>query len=188
MSAESTPGTEEETAGTTAASRRFSQNAIHLVRTSQQINLALSQMADQKASILMGATFVVFSIAVGQASSGILPVSLTVLAIFAFASAVCAVMAILPSTKGKQQRADSRRNDLFFGVFTQEPEDEWIERILTKLETDEGVYRAVLRDVYQNGQVMARKKYRFLGYAYRLFIMGLCTTVVVFLFERFVFS
>jgi len=37
------------------------------VRTALQANLTLSQMADQKASILMGATFVVFTLAVGQA-------------------------------------------------------------------------------------------------------------------------
>ena len=44
----------------------FSNHAIHLIRTSQQINLTLSQMADAKASILMGATFLVFTISVGQ--------------------------------------------------------------------------------------------------------------------------
>ena len=36
----------------------FPPNAVHLVRTNQQITMQLSQMADQKASILMGATFV----------------------------------------------------------------------------------------------------------------------------------
>ena len=75
----------------------FSNHAIHLVRTSQQINLMLSQMADAKASILMGATFLVFTISVGQAKDGSLPVSLAVLALFAFVSAMCAVFAVLPS-------------------------------------------------------------------------------------------
>ncbi len=168
--------------------RGFSAQAIHLVRTTQTVNLALSQMADQKASILMGATFVVFSIAVGQASKGVLPISLTILAIFAFASAICAVMAVLPSTKGKHQLPESARNDLFFGVFTNVAEEEWTEHMLDNLATDETVYRTMLRDIYQNGQVLARKKYRFLGYAYRLFIAGLVTTVIVFLLERFVLA
>lgn len=168
--------------------RRFSQQAVHLLRTSQQINLTLSQMADQKASILMGATFVVFTIAIGQASGGRLPISLTVLAIFAFASAICAVMAVLPSTSGKHLRADSHANQLFFGVFTQSEEDEWVEGMLDALGRDETVYRAMLRDIYQNGQVMRRKKYRFLGYAYRLFVTGLCVTSAVFLLERFVLA
>ncbi|WP_240704707.1 Pycsar system effector family protein [Croceicoccus sediminis] len=183
-----TPEPETQGASDRPAVRRFSQQAIHLVRTSQTNNLALSQMADQKASILMGATFVVFSIAVGQASQGIMPISLSVLAIFAFASAICAVMAVLPSTRGKHQRADSKSNRLFFGVFSQASEEEWVEDMLDTLGSDEAIYRAMLRDIYQNGQVMARKKYRFLGYAYRLFIAGLCTTFAVFLLERFVLN
>ena len=64
----------------------FSIQAIHLVRTTTLANLALSQMADQKASILMGATFVVFTISVGQATRGDFPIALLVLAISSFLS------------------------------------------------------------------------------------------------------
>src|SRR5687768_8496381 len=48
---ESSPGSEAP------APASYSYNAIHLVRTTQQQTLLLSQMADQKASILMGASF-----------------------------------------------------------------------------------------------------------------------------------
>jgi hypothetical protein len=97
----------------------FSNHAIHLVRTSQQINLTLSQMADAKASILMGATFLVFTISVGQARNGAMPLSLLVLAAFAFASALAAVFAVLPSisTPGKHNPAGDTPNKLFFGYF-----------------------------------------------------------------------
>ena len=81
--------------------RKLSVQAVHLVRTATQTNLTLSQMADQKASILMGATFVVFTIAVGQARTGAVPLTLLVLAGFAFLSAMCAVAAILPSIATK---------------------------------------------------------------------------------------
>ena len=77
-------------------SRIFPPNAIHLVRTTQQINITLSQMADQKASILMGATFVVFTISVGQASKQGLSLALFMLIAFAFLSAMLAVFAIMP--------------------------------------------------------------------------------------------
>ena len=62
----------------------FSINAIHLVRTTQQVNVSLSQMADQKASILMGATFVVFTIGVGQAARQALSLPLIILIAFSF--------------------------------------------------------------------------------------------------------
>lgn len=164
----------------------YSNHAIHLVRTSQQINLTLSQMADAKASILMGATFLVFTISVGQAKNGTLPLPIAVLALFAFLSALCAVFAVLPSISGPGKRNVSglKPNKLFFGYFAYLPEDEWTESILDELHADETVFRTMLHDIYQNGQVMQKKKYRYLGYAYRIFMVGLCATVVTFLLQR----
>ena len=161
----------------------FSNHAIHLVRTSVQMNLSLSQMADQKASILMGATFVVFTISIGQAKSGGITISLSVLALFAFLSALFAVYAVLPSVRPPKQNV-GQLNKLFFGHFTQMPEAEWTEAILDDLRADETVFRAMLHDVYQNGQVLQGKKYKYLGRAYRIFILGLSLTVLSFVAER----
>lgn len=157
----------------------YSNHAIHLVRTTQNNTLKLSQMADQKASILMGATFLVFSISVSRSLNGELPWSLAILAVFAFASSLCAVMAVLPSTK-QVNIPEDKRNELFFGHFFDEEEEEWKQRVLKQLETDEKTFRAMLRDIYQNGQVLQRKKYKFLGYAYQIFITGLIVTVIAF--------
>ncbi|WP_246135308.1 Pycsar system effector family protein [Novosphingobium sediminis] len=163
----------------------YSNHAIHLVRTAQTLNLALSQMADSKASLLMGATFVVFTITMGQAKNGHLPAALLVLAAFAFASAMCAVMAVLPSIgrPSRSSQINARPNKLFFGTFTAMDEDEWTESILADLRADETVFRTMLHDMYQNGQVLQHKKYRYLGYAYRLFMAGLTLTVIVFAAE-----
>jgi len=168
----------------------YSNHAIHLVRTVQTMNLTLSQMADSKASILMGATFVVFTITMGQAKNGTLPASLLVLAGFAFASAMCAVIAVLPSIgrPSKGSGSDSgpamSPNKLFFGTFTAMDEEEWTQSVLADLKSDEGTFRLMLHDMYQNGQVLQHKKYRYLGYAYRLFMAGLCATVAVFIAEH----
>lgn len=161
----------------------YVRDAIYLVRTVTQVNQQLSQMADQKASILMGATFLVFTIAVGQASKGQLSVSLLILALSAFISAFCAVAAIMPSVK-PPPLAPGQENQLFFGVFTQWSEEEFTERMLAMLHTDEDVFRTMLRDIYQNGQVLQRKKYRYLGLAYRIFLTGLALTLVSFLIEH----
>ena len=163
----------------------YSNHAIHLLRTTQQINLALSQMADQKASILMGATFLVFTICVGQASDGTLPAALAVLAAFAFVSAMCAVFAVLPSV-GRPPPPDADQaapNKLFFGHFSHRDEAAWTEEILDELHADETAFRLILHDIYQNGQVLQHKKYRFLGYAYRSFMAGLVLTVITFAAE-----
>ncbi len=158
----------------------FSNHAIHLLRTTQQINMMLSQMADAKASILMGATFLVFTIAVGQARDGALPWSLGVLALFAFVSAMCAVFAVLPSVSGPDQARvrDANPNILFFGHFTHMDEADWTDSVLDDLRADETVFRAMLHDIYQNGQVLQRKKYKYLAYAYKSFMTGLTLTAI----------
>ena len=176
------PTPDSKTGGAPAKPAAFSAHAIHLVRTATQANLALSQMADQKASILMGATFVVFTITVGQVARGQSPASLMVLALFAFISAMFAVAAVVPSVGGKAL-GPNNPNLLFFGVFSALSEEEFTDKVLAELRSDEQVFRTMLRDIYQNGQVLQRKKYRFLGYAYRSFQIGLVVTFVVFLTE-----
>jgi hypothetical protein len=44
---------------------------------------------------------------------------------------------------------------------------------LPRLTSDEDVFRVMLHDLHQNGQVLQRKKYRWLGRAYWLFFSGL---------------
>ena len=167
----------------------FPPNAVHLVRTNQQITMQLSQMADQKASILMGATFVVFTLAIGQARAGggALAIPLAILATFSFLSALLAVSAVLPRV-GKTppvvyKDGKDHSNILFFGRFEQMDEDEFIAAVKTRLRTEEDLYETMLRDTYQNGVVLARRKYRYLAYAYRLFVVGLTLTFIAFAIE-----
>ena len=156
--------------------------AIHLVRTTQNNTLALSAMADQKASILMGATFLVFSLSVSRALVGEVTWSLMILAGSAFISTMCAVMAVLPSV-GKSMKGAGPPNKLFFGHFTAMDEEQWTREVLDQLRTDEGVFRTMLHDIYQNGQVLQRRKYKFLSLAYRIFIVGLFGTMTAYLVE-----
>ena len=72
---------------------------------------------------------------------------------------------------------------LFFGVFTQFGEEEFTEHVLDAIATDEAMFRVMLRDIHQNGKVLERKKYRYLGIAYRVFLVGLTLTLLCFLYE-----
>jgi len=176
------PAADSDAVAARLAATVYSPHAIHLLRTVQNNTLKLSQMADQKASILMGAAFLVFSLAVGQAFAGRLTWSLGLLAVFAFLSALCAVLAVLPRLSGSLPPG-VRRNKLFFGHFHDLDEEEWTADVLTELRGDETVFRTMLHDIYQNGQVLQRRKYRFLGYAYRLFVAGLVVTLAAFAAE-----
>lgn len=156
----------------------YPPNAVHLTRTAVQAQMQLSAMADQKASILMGATFVIFTIAVGRGTGAPLP--LLILGGSAFLSAVCAVIAILPAV---HSRKAAPLNLMFFGSFTRLDEEDYVERLLDRLRSDDGIYRTMAHDIYQNGAVLAHKKYRMLGWAYRLFLVGLTASLIAFVWE-----
>ena len=155
----------------------YSPNAVHLLRTTQLAHFQLSAMADQKASILMGASFVIFTIAVGQARGAGAPLPLLILGGFSFLSAICAVIAVLPSFGGRRA---GEPNLLFFGSFTDLGEEEFIQRITARLARDDTIFRTMARDIYQNGCVLRHRKYRMLGWAYRIFLLGLIASAAAF--------
>lgn len=160
----------------------YSPHAIHLLRTAQVNTLTLSQMADQKASILMGATFLVFSLTVSRALVGEVSMAMLVLAFTAFVSSLCAVFAVIPSV-GRPGQFQGPSNKLFFGHFSGRNEEEWTQDVLDELHHDDDVFRMMLHDIYQNGSVLQRRKYRFLTIAYRLFIFGLFATMCIYVAE-----
>ncbi|MEO1043829.1 MAG: Pycsar system effector family protein [Pseudomonadota bacterium] len=169
----------------TQNSEAWSEQSIYLLRTTQQHHVQLSLMADHKANMLIGAAFVVFSIAVSQsANAGSISLYLLALAISSAISALLAAMAVIPNIGAVPTAATDRGNLLFFGAFRQMEEDEYITALSAQMRTDDAVYRAMLRDVYQMGQVLAKKKYRYLRWSYSIFIAGILLTVALFALEN----
>jgi hypothetical protein len=164
---------------TPPASPSYPVNAAHLMRTAQLAQLQLSAMADTKASILMGATFVIFTITIGQARQGGAPIPLLILGGAAFFAAIFAVLAVLPKTVSRKPTAES--NLLFFGVFSQMAESEFVEEVIGRLRTEDSLYRTMARDIHQAGSVLQNKKYRFLGIAYRIFLAGLVASCAAYI-------
>jgi hypothetical protein len=150
---------------------------VHVVRTAQQIHVQLSSMADQKASILMGAAFVIFTLAIREAETGRPAPALLILGGSAFVAAVCAAFAVMPAIRS---RAGGEPNLLFFGSFSRMGEEAFVDAMVALMRSDEDSYRAMVRDLYQNGVVLARKKYRLLAWAYRIFLAGMTAALVAF--------
>ncbi|WP_309602783.1 Pycsar system effector family protein [Sphingomonas sp.] len=160
--------------------RKFGGDAIQAVRTASQAQYHLSAMADRKASMMMGASFVVFTICVAQATSrGHLPLPLMVLGVSAFLAAVISATAVMPTIHAAKD-LQGERNLMFFGGFADMKEDEYVTEMLGRLADQEKFLAMVARDVYQNGQVLAHKKYRLLKYAYSIFIIGLFASMAAF--------
>jgi hypothetical protein len=162
------------------APRVYAPDFVHLLRSTQQMQYTLSQMADQKANLLMGTNFVIFTITVGQIKNpGGPPLALLILGAAAFVSAFFAVLAAMPAIKAPPS-ANGPSNILFFGSFSQLSEEEFLELIRQSAQTDHGVFEAFGRDIYQNGRVLARKKYKLLGFAYRALLAGLIASTIAF--------
>ncbi|CCA91575.1 MULTISPECIES: Pycsar system effector family protein [unclassified Novosphingobium] len=163
--------------------RTYSVHAIHMVRTAMTNHAVLSQMADHKANILMGVTFLVFTLSVSAFGGGNYRVSLLILVLSAFLSALFAMAAVTPKVTPPKLSDDELDNLLFFGVFTGLPQEEFIDRAMQRAETDGRVLSTMLRDIYQNGVVLQRKKYRYLSYAFRTFRIGLVLAFAAFVLE-----
>ena len=161
-----------------AGEPHYPVNAAHLMRTAQLAQLQLSAMADTKASILMGATFVIFTITIGKSQGSSPPIPLLILGAAAFVSAIFAILAVLPHTR--RRKPTTKDNILFFGVFTQLPEEEFIEEILGRLHSDHRIYRTMARDIHQAGTVLQKKKYRMLAFAYRTLLTGLIASATAY--------
>jgi hypothetical protein len=86
----------------------------------------------------------------------------------------------------RRRRPAGPLNLLFFGSFTQLDEEEFTDRITERLRTDDSIYRTMAHDIYQNGLVLQNKKYRMLGYAYRIFLVGLVASFAAFILEYFI--
>ena len=171
-----------DTEAPASAKTAYTTDGVHILRTAQQIQYQLSQMADQKASMLLGITFVIFTLAVGQMRMAAPQPPLLILAAAAFGAALLAVLAVLPSVKAPP-RPEGPANILFFGSFTQLPEDEFIRRLLEIVGDHKLIYETFAHDIYQNGTVLARKKYRLIGYAYRVLLVGLVASLMAFLIQ-----
>jgi hypothetical protein len=92
------------------------------------------------------------------------------------------VIAVLP-TFGAPPRQDEQFNLLFFGHFASLDEEQWKARLMEELGRDSAVFETMMHDIYQNGRVLHRRKYRFLAYGYRIFLGGLLLTMLVFAWE-----
>ena len=155
-------------------------DTITALRTTQQHHVRLSMMADQKANMLIGAAFVVFTLAIGQSADGG-SLALTVLAIAALLAAALATLAVMPAT---QARRGSPPNMLFFGAFQDIDESAYVDRLIAReLSSQDEIVRAMLRDIHQMGRLLGHKKYRYLGWAYRVFLLGLLVSFAAFVWE-----
>jgi len=153
-----------------------------MLRTVQQHHVQLSALADQKAGIIIAANSILFSLALSRSLqqtdwSALLLMTGSALTVL-FALIVIAPFSAFrnaPPTEG------SGFNLLFFNHFSNLTQDEFSEKMHGIMEADQTLHEAMIRDIYQLGMVLARRKYRFLAWSGFTFISTLLLSVGSFL-------
>jgi len=156
-----------------------------LLDTAEAANMALSQMADSKSSILMGASFVVFSLSINGVADGTAGLPIVLLSLFSFAATVLGVMTVRPARMKAFKVTPDQANLLYFGSYANITKQEYEEAMLRALASEEDAYRHMARSIYDHGCVLRKEKYRWLYWSYTLFLMGLFLTFASVLYERF---
>lgn len=147
----------------------------------QAHHVQLSAMADLKASIVITAASIVLSVAVGFSVEDVRP-SLLVLSGFMAVALVMAVLAALPKVRPKHHIGNELPkgfNLLFYGHFVSLDLERYVHEMQPLLHDNTKLAEARIKDIYEMGVYLEKDKYRFLRYAFVVFVAGLLTAGVV---------
>lgn len=161
------------------------QDIIHTLRTSQQHQVTLSMIADQKANIIIGFALIYFSVIQSQMfarefSERVYFIPLLALSLAVFLSFFLAVLVVLPRFKGESEiiKPADMPNPLFFGFFANFSEKDYTDYMVQTLDSNAAAREMMIKDIYQIGVVL-KKKYSLLRMSYMLLAMGAILSVVV---------
>jgi len=156
----------------------FPKEVHNLLIAANSTNITLSGMADSKASILLGASFVVFSLSIGTISDGKASFPLLVLTLFSFVATIFGVMTVRPNRmrKAKAPIPAEKVNILFFGSYIDCPREEYVDEMMRVLSSEEETYRRLTRDLWDHGHVLRNDKFKWLYWSYTFFFWGMVVT------------
>jgi hypothetical protein len=122
---------------------------------------------------------IVISVSLTQLHRPAFRMPLVALDLFTAIALLAALLCVMPARRvprradGSIDRASPLFNPLFFLHFRHLSQDEFEAEIGRRFADGPSLYRTLLRDIYQQGVVLARTKYRFLRASYASFIAGL---------------
>ena len=163
----------------------FPKEVHNLLALANATNITLSGMADTKASILMGASFVVFSMSIGDLADGKANLPLLVLTMFSFVATMFGVLTVRPNRlkASKAPIPADKVNILFFGSYTNAPRADFIDEVIKVLSSEEETYRRLAADLYDHGKMLRDDKFRWLYYSFTAFLVGMVVTAAAVVIE-----
>ena len=128
---------------------RARSSVDYALRTAQQNTLHLSAMADQKASIVLGSSFLILSIIFTDIDLADPDFAVLALATTALASGLLATLALIPRMPTRTRRS-TYPNLLFFGTVARMDHNEYMTAMRDVIADDSRLYDAILEDLYQS--------------------------------------
>jgi predicted metal-dependent HD superfamily phosphohydrolase len=160
-----------------------------MFRTTSGNHLMLSQMADNKANILITINSIILSIVVSVLVRKLeenprLVIPTIMLVAVCLATTVFAILATRPNVSpGRFTRDDVRNkktNLLFFGNFYGMGIEDYEWSMKEMMKDADYLYGSMIKDIYYLGGVLGRK-YKFLRIAYNIFMFGFVASILSFI-------
>jgi predicted metal-dependent HD superfamily phosphohydrolase len=160
-----------------------------MFRTTSQNHLMLSQMADNKANILITINSIILSVVVSvlvrklEENMNLLVPTIMLITV-CLSTTVFAILATRPNlSSGRFTRDDIKRkrtNLLFFGNFHGMSVEDYEWSMKEMMKDADYLYGSLIKDIYYLGKVLG-KKYKFLRIAYNIFMFGFVVSIVSFI-------
>jgi hypothetical protein len=175
--------------GTEKPQEKINYAIEELLRVTAGNDHRLSDMADNKAQILITVNSIMISAIISLLLRKLDEDQFLILPTYMLLSVslitmILSIMATRPSVpKGKFSQSDLENktvNLLFFGNFYAMKLDEYSKGMKTVLNDPEFLYDSLIKDVYSQGVVLGRK-YRLLRAAYSVFMFGLIISIITFI-------
>lgn len=157
-----------------------------MIRLTSRNHINLSAMADNKANILISVNSIIISIIISGLIKTLdnhqhLVLPTYMILTINVVTIVFAIFVLRPNvSKGKFTRKDveeKNTNLLFFGNFHGMEREDYQWGMKEMLKDSNYLYTALIDDIYFLGRVLG-KKYRYLRYAYNIFMYGMIVAVI----------
>ena len=160
-----------------------------MFRLTSKNHFTLSSIADNKASTLISISALIISIIVSvlvrrlQEDPHLIFPTIAIL-LTLMGTIIYAVLSTRPKvtsfTISREDVTQRKGNLLFFGNFINMPVEDYEWSMKELMEDREYLYNNLIRDIYYLGVVLGRK-YRYLRYAYNIFMYGLIVSVILYI-------
>jgi len=160
-----------------------------MFRITSSNNQRMSDMADNKAHILITVNSIILSAIISlvlrkleeNAYLAYPTFMLLAVSLVAMTFSILATRPSIPKGTYSQSEFDQKQvNLLFFGNFYKMPLQEYTAGMMKIMDDKDFLYQTLIRDVYGQGAVLG-KKYRLLRVAYNVFMYGLILSVLAFI-------